>query len=136
MPCEWSEVGPGSLPSLTLTAPETALARSEPGVPSGEPPAPDLQVLMVEMISLTILVVQLSSTQPSYFWTMGGHWLPRLVKEFWMSVMDPLAAMSGMTPAMAMAPAARTVRMVEKRMVERLEKATEAVKEWRCSMWQ
>lgn len=51
---------------------------------------------------------------------------PRAVIEFLMSVMDLFSTTSGTAPARAMAPAAMTVKMIEKRMVKRLEKAAEA----------
>ena len=78
----------------------------------------ELQALMAWTSSVTMFLEQVSSMQSSNLGMMVSAALLKVLKAFWMSVTDLFMAITGTAAAKAVAPAARTVKMVEKRMVK------------------
>ena len=93
----------------------TAMVPSPPGWLVMVP----VQTLMAATSSAVIALVHSSFPQLPNLGRMVSHWLLSVLKALMTSVLDLFATISGTAPAKAMTPAARTVKMVEKRMVKR-----------------
>ena len=87
---------------------------------------------MATMSSPKILVEQSLSWQPFNLGRIVSQALLRVLNAPTTSELVRFATISGTALAKAITPAARTVKMVEKRMTKRLEKATLAENDWRC----
>lgn len=87
---------------------------------------------MAAQSSTTTAVEQVMSEQPPNLGRMVSHWLLRSVRA--VSAVALFSMISGTALAKAIAPAARTAKMVEKRMMKRIEKATLAESDWVVSM--
>ena len=84
-----------------------------------------LQGVMTPMSLLTRFCEHSSSLQLLNWEMMGPEFSLMSLRAFWTSVGDLL----GIAPAKAIALVARTLKMVEKRMMIRFEKAERG---WRC----
>ena len=115
-----SRVRPGSLESLTVTTLATSWAKVKVLMP-GRPTMLFLQVLMAILSWATTSLVHWSLLQPLNNGMMVSHWLLRAVNSSCM--VDLFAIISGTALAKAVTLAAMTMKMVEKRMVKRLENA-------------
>jgi len=109
---------PGNLPLLTVTTLATRLVSAGVAGPPVSPPMVELQAPMAWTSSSTMFLEQVSSMQSSNLGMMVSAALLKVLKAFWMSVTDLFMAITGTAAAKAVAPAARTVKMVEKRMVK------------------
>lgn len=114
---------PGNSPKLTVTTSATTVTSAVVAVPPERGPREAVQASTAATISRTISLEHVLSKQlPNLGVIVSILWL-RSATVFWTSVIDLFATISGTAPAKAIAPAARTVKMVEKRMMKRLEKA-------------